>query len=218
MNALEVFESLDSHTQNLCKQKYKLCAALADKKKLDDIQRQALFELCNHFWCQIQSVPDAFFCSNPVIINNEEFIVVGCGYLHKYNIITNKWSNLEPPENIELPESICFDQTTQDLYCCSKKTINIFNLQYSTNTNYPNLMDITHGSHACCSALGTIIINSELHLICPCSDVKHLVWNQNTKEFRHIHTFKQFTEKYEGFGLVYISSKKTTDNVWWSGI
>ena len=142
--------------------------------------------------------------SNLVKKDAANFMFIAKQTIHTYNIKENNWVHEKIKNNIQdhCSTSISYNPKSKIMFIANAKLFTIFNMESKQISQYPAIYE--HGSiisidnDECHSIGGDEYYNSNTHK----------VWNNETKEWENIHTFKEYSNGFDSFGLIYVSKRK----------
>eukprot|EP01084_Bolivina_argentea_P149800 261653_1 len=163
--------------------------------------------------------------TNPLMINRDEFIVVIGNFkpskrgIFKFNMKSKEWNKIMDFET-SYPPAYTFNKQTNTLYICAKYLLGVIdrNIVQIVSLNQKHLTKGTNklrlSSYGiidrniisnCVSEI--IYINKTLHIIT--ENVKHYIYNIETKESKMVYKFEEFQNDLDGAGFIYLKRRQS---------
>ena len=131
-------------------------------------------------------------------IDSSHFIAVSNGIV-AYDTKANKWSVHHQQILNDIKASSAYNPASKQLFIPQNKKILIFNVKTK------QLQQFENPTLECMKFSKAIWMDNMCHIIGgPQGNTSHLIWNHETKQLRHIHTFGDYSGMLALYGLVHL--------------
>ena len=182
-----------------------------DNKNFPEVEnRQGMSSSINPNWEILRRYPFPELMLTQLALNridSSRFITAGKNRIVMYDTNTNYWT-VETHDSLEDKAgdaSSCYDPISKQVFIPhSSKTISIFDLQTKKLDEFMTTEDLGFARsiwmEGCCHVIGSF------------NSASHHIWDNHTKQLRHIHTFSEFSGGNAFglglFGLIYIKRRR----------